>query len=115
MTKNFRRGAIAAVIALATALAACSGGQESAPVETNILNMGEPVETTVPDMTGIDNFADPEPMPSESPTAAPAKPIADVTADEQTIDDADAVGMTARVDRSTPAATPTEAPAEGQH
>lgn len=86
---------IALLAASAIALAACHNKTEEAPVgETNVSNMiVEPdnmmnVATEAPPATRIDNTAT---------TAAP--PAATLTADEQTTADADATGMTSRVNR----------------
>jgi hypothetical protein len=86
-----------APLAAALALAACSGGDEKAPPPVENMAPIEVENTTV-----------------EIPTEAPAAPRIDnatvdvppaetvpsgLTADEQTQDDADATGMTARVSR----------------
>ena len=88
---------IALLAASALALAACSGSKtdEQPATETNISNIAvEPanfanVTTEAPPATRIDNSA------AESTTP----PAATLTADEQTADDADATGMTAKVNR----------------
>ena len=84
--------------ALALALTACSGGGEEPPADANTaeeapvvenMDFNNMVEPTAP------NTATPlsEPSPDENATAE--EPARDVQQD-----DADAVGMTARVDRS---------------
>ncbi|MFN4097709.1 MAG: hypothetical protein ACK4GG_13150, partial [Sphingomonas sp.] len=93
---NYRRTLqLATALAAAAALAACSGAsEETAPVE-NEVNAMELTEDLP-----AENLAEPEPMVTEN-TAAPA-PVAaaPVQDDEQILDDAESVGMTARVDRS---------------
>ncbi|WP_066794122.1 hypothetical protein [Sphingomonas soli] len=85
---------IALLAVSALALAACQNKAEEAPVaETNVTNLVE---------TGdLVNIA-PDETPTEAVTnvaiTAPA-PTATLTADEQTTEDADATGMTARVNR----------------
>lgn len=90
--KVFRHATIAAGLAALAMTAACSGADEPAPVETNVINLAEP-ENVVENATLVD------PTPPANVTAAPADPGADFTVDEQTQDDADATGMTARVPR----------------
>lgn len=91
-TKTF-----ALLAASGLALAACHGAPEEQPAaETNVSNITEPanfanIVTEAPPATVVDNTA---------ATAAP--PAATLTADEQTVEDADATGMTSRVDRSQP-------------
>ena len=87
---------IALLAASALALAACSGSKEGEQpaAETNVTNLAEPanfanIVTEAPPATRIDNTAT---------TTNP--PSATLTADEQTVEDADATGMTSRVDRS---------------
>ncbi len=81
--------------AAALALAACSGGnsEETPPTETN-------VEVTEPmNMTELPAEAPaPAPMDNTVSESQPATGV-ELTADEQTQDDADAAGMTARVSR----------------
>lgn len=84
--------------ASALTLAACHNKPDEQPVgETNVTNLVvEPanianVATEAPPATRIDNTA---------VTAAP--PSATLSADQQTVEDADATGMTSRVDRSQP-------------
>lgn len=89
-----RRLPLAAALLAATALAACSGGSDApdAPVNDN------DNAAVVIDETPVQNLAEPEPTPS--PTATPAPIVEDDRAtDEQVQDDADAVGMTARLPR----------------
>lgn len=86
------------ITALALSLAACSGGEEEAPpvAETNVTNIvtEEPADIgnipqEAPPATRIDNAtAVEEPAPET------------LGADEQTQDDADATGMTSRVNRN---------------
>ena len=86
---------LALLAASAIALAACSGAKDSEQpaAETNVVNLAEPenyanVATEAPPATRIDNTA-----------ADAAPPSATLTADEQTQEDADATGMTAKVNR----------------
>ena len=91
-TKTF-----ALLAASAIALAACSGSKtdEQPAGETNVTNIAvEPanvanVATEAPPATRIDNTT----------TTAATPPSATLTADEQTAEDADATGMTAKVNR----------------
>jgi hypothetical protein len=94
---NLKRIALLAPIAGGLALAACSGDKdEPAAPTSNVENMA-PIEventaavpTEAPPATQIDNVVTPhaETVPSE------------LSADEQTQDDADATGMTSRVSR----------------
>jgi hypothetical protein len=94
---NIKRIALLASAAGALALGACSGGNDEATAPTgNVENMTpievvneSPVATEAPAATRVDNLTttDVEPTPST------------LSADEQTQDDADATGMTARVSR----------------
>ncbi|HEX8301764.1 hypothetical protein [Sphingomonas sp.] len=87
---------IALLAATALALAACAGGNddEQPAGETNVANIAVEsgnmmnVTTEAPPATRVDNTA------SEA-----TAPSATLTADEQTTDDADATGMTSRVNR----------------
>ncbi|HWK35876.1 hypothetical protein [Sphingomonas sp.] len=92
---NTRRIALAATTALALTLAACSGSQPEAPndVEENatveeVINEEPPVVNEAPVEAPLTNITPPAPTVRD-----------DRTADAQMYDDADAVGMTARVDR----------------
>lgn len=91
---NYRRTLkLATALAAAAALAACSGASEEvAPVE-NEVNAMELTED-LPE----ENLAEPAPMMVENTASAPVAevPLPD---DEQIQDDAEAVGMTARVQR----------------
>lgn len=89
-----RRLPLAAAILAAAALAACSGGSEApdAPVNTT------ENEVEVIEEAPVQNFAEPEPTPTPSPTPAPIVED-DRAVEEQVQDDADAVGMTARLPR----------------
>ncbi|WP_422057007.1 hypothetical protein [Sphingomonas sp.] len=97
---------LATALAAAAALAACSGAsEETAPVE-NEVNAMELTED-LPE----ENLAEPAPMAIDNmaapaPVAEPAQPD-----EEQIQDDAEAVGMTARVQRGDSAGNQT-APAE---
>lgn len=75
--------------------AACSGGGDEAPVETNVANLG--VEEEAPAEA---NIAEPVATPTANVSEAPpVAPSADFNDAEQTQTDADATGMTARVKR----------------
>ena len=84
----------AAALLAATALGACSGGSDApdAPVNDN------DNAAVVIDETPVQNFAEPEPTPTPTPTPTPVVQD-DRGTDEQVQDDADAVGMTARLPR----------------
>lgn len=90
---------VALLAATGLALAACGSKTEEQPAaETNVTNIvEEPAE-----VTNVVTEA-PAPAPADNATtAAVAPPTATLTADEQTAEDADATGMTARVDRNAP-------------
>jgi hypothetical protein len=83
------------------ALAACSGSKpEEQPVnDTVVANIGEPESFT--------NVTIDEPVATPAATnAAAPPPVADLAPDEQTQEDADATGMTAKVDRNSSEAQP---------
>lgn len=89
-----RRLPLAAALLAATALAACSGGSEAPEAPVNESDNA----VVVIDETPPQNFAEPEPIPT--PSATPAPIVEDDRAmDEQVQEDADAVGMTARLPR----------------
>lgn len=105
---NYRRTLkLATAIAAAAALAACSGAsEETAPVE-NEVNAMELSE----DLPADENVIDTAPVVTENATA-PAPVAEPVLPDEEQIqDDAEAVGMTARVQRGDTSGNQT-APAE---
>lgn len=86
-----------APLAAALALAACSGGEEKAPAPVEnmapieVENTTVEVPTEAPAAPRIDNATVDVPVAETVPS--------DLSADEQTQDDADATGMTARVSR----------------
>jgi len=85
----------ALVGAAALALAACSGGKpdDTQVNETIVANIGEP--------ENLSNVTITEPTATPVTTNASAPPpVADLAPDAQTQDDADATGMTAKVDRN---------------
>lgn len=86
--------ALLAAGSLALALAACGPKPEEAPIETNVANLEVTVDNGV-----IGNEITPTATPAANVTAAPAAPGADFSNGTQTLDDADATGMTARVSR----------------
>ncbi|PCD02872.1 hypothetical protein COC42_15155 [Sphingomonas spermidinifaciens] len=96
---------------LPLALAACSGEPEVPAPEGPDANLTEALPTPEPLPT-----ATPEPLPTPSPTPTfePA-PAPEVEADQQMQDDAEATGMTARINRDdAPAEEPAPVPAEEQ-
>lgn len=108
---NFRRIATLAAASAAFALSACSGGGETneGTIETNVTNIAEPVAVEVENVV-----VEPAPVVTNS-APVPAARGEDFTDTEQTKDDADATGMTSRVDRdadAAPAPTATTAPAQ---
>ncbi|MBX3592960.1 hypothetical protein [Sphingomonas sp.] len=98
------RIAATVTIAAALALSACSGA--SKPEEPAVNEMDN---VTVIDETPSENIVEPEPTPSATPTpTAAATPVADLRQPEQQVqDDAEAVGMTARLPRDQPAGNTT--------
>ena len=91
-----RRLPLIATLLAATALAACSGGSdEQAPAanETGTENVVEVI-----DEAPVENIATPEPTPTPAPSPTPIVED-DRPTQEQVMDDADAVGMTARLPR----------------
>lgn len=98
---------LAATLMGATILTACSGGGESeappAPVNDTVVTNDAPIGN---DAMAIDNLTDtnatPAPAPTPSATATTAAindPATQGATDSQMQDDADATGMTARVNR----------------
>jgi hypothetical protein len=98
--KTKRIALIAVMAAAGLNLAACGGHKDEAAEQANMApadfgNEAEPtniteVPTEAPQATQVDNTAS---------NAIPAAPAPTVSATEQTQDDADATGMTARVSR----------------
>lgn len=107
MIRKFTR--LAPLAALALAITACSGGGEPPESDANL------VEAPVVENMGFENMVEPvaptaTPTPTPTPTDEPSTPV-----EAQVFEDADAVGMTARVNRDeAPAdpATPETAPVE---
>lgn len=93
-----RRLALAVTSALALTLAACSGSEPTpAPTNDAVDTATEEVANEAPPVVNEAPVAE----PTANATATPAPAVADDrSADEQMYDDADATGMTARVDRS---------------
>ncbi len=87
---------LALIAAAGLSLAACSGGEKDAPEATNdtmMSNIVEPQnEAAVP--------AEPSPTPAPANVAREAPAAPQLSSDEQTQEDADATGMTAKVDRN---------------
>ncbi len=90
------------LLTLGVALAGCSGGSESpeaAPTEAAEENFASPAEEAPAPA--------PEPLPSAEPvpevdTNLALPPEEPVAPDEQVLDDADATGMTSRINRDEP-------------
>lgn len=101
----------AAPLAAALALAACSGGtNDDGPADNGMA----PIE--LPDQNTMAPIEEPSPAPEintmESSATNAVAPVAQeemVAPDQQILDDAEATGMTARVNRDAP---PEEAPKE---
>lgn len=94
---NIKRIALLASVTGALALGACSGGSEGdQPATGNVENMA-PIEVTNESPVAIEASPAPQVDNLTSTDVQPAP--SDLTADEQTQDDADATGMTARVSR----------------
>ena len=91
---NRRTIQLATALAAAAALAACSGPSEEAPPAENAVNAMELTED-LPE----ENLAEPEPMVPENTTASAPVTEAALPDEAQIQDDAEAVGMTARVQR----------------
>ena len=77
----------------ALALAGCSGAKEEAPVETNVVNIAEPTNIVV------ENIVEATPTPAATNVTAPERPVGEFNDEATTQSDAEAAGMTARVDR----------------
>lgn len=102
---NRRTLKLATALAAAAALAACSGGSEEAAPAENAVNAMELTED-LPE----ENIAEPAPMVVENTATAPVAEPA-LPDEEQIQDDAEATGMTARVQRRDTSGNQT-APAE---
>ena len=91
-----RRLPLIGALLAATALAACSGGSdEPAPAANETENVVEVI-----DEAPVENIVEPEPEPTPTPSPTPAPVVEDDrSTEEQVMDDADAVGMTARLPR----------------
>ncbi|MBK2451698.1 hypothetical protein [Escherichia coli] len=88
--------ALAALAVPALLLAACSGDSEVAPVEENVTDF----EVEEPILNRPEPIDEPAVTPTETPTPTPT-PTAEPLPDEAQIQfDAEATGMTARVDRN---------------
>lgn len=93
---NIKRIALLAATAGALALGACSGGNDTDQPTANVENMA-PIEVVNESPVAIE--ASPAPL-VDNLTTTDVEPVpSDLTPDEQTQDDADATGMTARVSR----------------
>jgi len=86
---------LAGATLLALFAAGCKKAQEPTPVQTNLT---EPAKPAPPPPA-------PKPKPAETPKPEAPKvaPPPEVPADQQMLDDADATGMTARIDRDSEA------------
>lgn len=99
---TIRTAAIAAGIAGLALLAACS---TSAPDNSADSGMNDFIETS----NALDlNAVAPTPEPTVSPTPAPVPHGNDLQQTEQTFDDADAVGMTAKLPAPDASGTPVD-------
>lgn len=88
--------AIAALAFPVLLLAACSGDSDVAPVEENVTDF----EIEEPILNRPDPIDEPSPLPAETLTPTPT-PTPEPLPDEAQIQfDAEATGMTARVDRN---------------
>lgn len=97
-----RRLSLTAALLAATALAACSGSSDAPPApENNVENV------VVIDETPVQNIVEVEPTPTPTPSPTPIVRD-DRAAGEQVMDDADAVGMTARLPKTDAAEAPAE-------
>ena len=89
-----RRLPLIGALLAATALAACSGGSdEPAPAANETENVVEVI-----DEAPVENIVEPEPTPTPTPSPTPIVED-DRSTEEQVMDDAAAVGMTARLPR----------------
>jgi hypothetical protein len=96
---KFKRIALLASAAGTLALAACSGGKDESEAPTSNVGNMAPIEVEN-SATPVANEAPPATVIDNATATAPAETApSDLTSDEQTQDDADATGMTARVSR----------------
>jgi len=86
--------AVAAILGTTLLLAGCKQHQEP-PVENTPTEAPKPVVAPKPAPTPA-----PTPVAEPKPAAPKAKPLPPTPEDQQVLDDADATGMTARVDRA---------------
>lgn len=103
---NRRTIQLATALAAAAALAACSGPSEEVAPANDAVNAMELTEELP-----AENLAEPEPVVTENATAPAPVAQAPLPDEEQIQDDAESVGMTARVDRGDTSGNQT-APAE---
>jgi hypothetical protein len=97
--KSLLTAAALAALALTTA---CSGAKEEAPVETNVVNIVEPENIVVA------NIVEPTPTPAATNITSAAPTGAEFGDEATTQSDAEAAGMTARVDRGENSAQDTQ-------
>ena len=95
---KLKRIALLASVAGALALGGCGGGKDDAPAPTNAENM-TPIEVQNDAATTVPTEAPAAPRIDNATTEAAPESAPALGADEQTQDDADATGMTARVSR----------------
>lgn len=88
--------ALAALVVPALLLAACSGDSEVAPVEENVTDF----EVEEPILNRPDPIDEPAVTPTETPAPTPIPTAEPLPAEAQIQFDAEATGMTARVDRN---------------
>ena len=93
---NIKRIALLASVAGALALGACSGGGDEPTAPTSNVENMTPIEVTNESPVAVETSA---PTPVSNIATTEVAPTPTLSADEQTQDDADATGMTARVSR----------------
>ncbi|UUL82860.1 hypothetical protein OKW76_15225 [Sphingomonas sp. S1-29] len=86
------------------ALAACSAEPETGPPPS------EAVTDEAPAYVEPEPLPEPAPLPEPSPEPTPTEEPEPIAPDEQMLDDAEATGMTSRVDRSEDGTTQEEVP-----
>lgn len=95
---NLKRIALLASVAGALALGACGGGNDEADTATTNAGNMAPIEVENSAAT-VPTEAPAAPRVDNASTESEPAPSVELSADEQTQDDADATGMTARVSR----------------
>jgi hypothetical protein len=95
---NLKRIALLASVVGALALGGCGGSKDEAPAPTNAADM-TPIEVQNDAATAVPTEAPAAPRIDNATTEAAPETAPALGADEQTQDDDDATGMTARVSR----------------